>query len=172
MNPFSEVWCQNPGSISTRLMKVVLYLHETKDEITYLFRWYASIPLDANKSRLNCPLICRTNPQCYQLLESVGKAGHWALMLSYSTTIHSTDRDKLLSHLLKSQEPEKASFHCILPRGKTVLTTESGHTIISIWKFMVPVYTVITTCWVMSKNWQLFCDILYKFLLDYLNYRN
>ncbi len=73
VNPFSGVWCQNPGSISTRLRKVVLYLHGTKDEITYLFRWYASIPLDANKSRLNCPLICRTNPQCYQLLESVGK---------------------------------------------------------------------------------------------------
>lgn len=73
VKPFSGVWCQNPGSISTQLMREVLYFHWNKDEITYLFRWYASTPLDANKSRLNCPLICRTNPQCYQLLESVGK---------------------------------------------------------------------------------------------------
>jgi len=30
VNPFSGVWCQNPGSISTQLMKEVLYFHGTK----------------------------------------------------------------------------------------------------------------------------------------------
>lgn len=43
--------------------------------------WYASKPLDVNKSRLNCPLFCSTtHPHCYQLLESqLCSRASWAL---------------------------------------------------------------------------------------------
>lgn len=134
VNPFLEVWCQNPNKKSKsqharwiREVKqlCVFHLHWTKDRSTYLFRWYkqtsrckqvqAQLSTDL-KNYSSCLIV--TN--CWSVNCGAGQAGHWLLLLNYSTTIHaihSTHRRALLTENWKQHVwtlTESSLFHQIL----------------------------------------------------------